>query len=351
MPKKYNFRFSQLILPIALLSWLWFSPGNNTREAIASIVLSDTQLGNLRPEDLPRQANLPVLPLYSISQNVAIPGLHPPIPPATQGRFRVGIQIGHWRSSELPGELASLRGASGTNGGGVTEIEVGQNVSRAATALLKQENVDVDILPATVPQNYSADAFLSIHNDWSAKPTTTGFKLARSRYSLIPQTDDRLLDHLYQSYAAVTGFKRERGITAAMTGYYAFNNLKYRYTLNGATPAAIIELGFLTNTADRNYLATQPGMVAKGLVRGLMAFLNDKAVPEIPSQHLPTLRVMGAPGETVPVFDPSGQQVAFVTADQQFAYFQVQAGYYSIWLPVLNRFGRISTDQSKITTN
>lgn len=341
------------MLALSLLNCFLLSPGITFGEAApASTTLTDAQLGNLRFEDLPRQNNLPILPFYSIESNVVIPDIHPPATAASQGRYRVGIQVGHWQSSELPVELASLRSSGGTNANGVSELEVGLNVSRLVAALLKQENIDVDILPATVPQNYQADVFLSIHSDWSAKATTTGFKLARSRYSLIPQTDDQLLDGLYQSYEAVTGFKREWGITSAMTGYYAFNHQKYHYTVNSSTPGAIIELGFLTNSTDRIYLSTQPEKVAEGLATGLTTFLKDKNSRQVtPSRHVPTLQVKGAPGETIPVLDQAGQPLAFVMAGQEFAYFQLEDNNtYSIWLPVLNRLGRIEQDQANITT-
>jgi len=299
MPAKHKIRLFSFLLALSILSWLWLSPGASQGRAVAdSTGLTDAQLGNLREEDLPRQNGLPVLPLYSIDSNVAIPDLHPPVMTVNQGRFRVGLQVGHWKSSELPTELASLRGSTGTSANGVTELNVGLNISQDVASLLKERNIDVDILPATVPQNYQADLFLALHSDWSAKPTTTGFKLARSRYSLIPQTDDQLLDDLYQSYETVTGFKREWGITAAMTGYYAFNHQKYHYTVNSGTPGAIIELGFLTSTADRTFLSTQPEKAAEGLADGIITFLNEKnSTPITPSQHVPTLQIKGMPGE------------------------------------------------------
>src|SRR5688572_316427 len=118
---------------------------------------------------------------------------------------RVGLQAGHWRSSELPDELRRLRGNTGTSGGGVAEWELNLDVARRAARRLEAEGITVDVLPATVPPGYTADAFVAIHADGDAAGRLSGYKLARATRSQIPEEDDRLLAAISETYAAATG--------------------------------------------------------------------------------------------------------------------------------------------------
>src|SRR5918997_4894937 len=74
-----------------------------------------------------------------------------PVLPAGPVSARVGLQVGHWRSEELPDELAVLREQRGGSGGGVGEVTVTLAVVRELTNLLAARGVTVDVLPATVP--------------------------------------------------------------------------------------------------------------------------------------------------------------------------------------------------------
>ena len=79
---------------------------------------------------------------------------------AADRSLRVGIQAGHWRSQELPDEQAPLRGSSGAFASGYAEVTVSLDIARRVAALLASDGIVVDVLPATVPPGYAADAVL-----------------------------------------------------------------------------------------------------------------------------------------------------------------------------------------------
>src|SRR5687768_6394320 len=90
--------------------------------------------------------------------------------------WRVGLQVGHWRSHELPDELARLRGSTGAHAAGIAEHQVNLDIAERAAVHLRAAGVTVDVLPATVPPRYHADAFVALHADGSASTRSSGFK-------------------------------------------------------------------------------------------------------------------------------------------------------------------------------
>ncbi|HLI26943.1 MAG TPA: N-acetylmuramoyl-L-alanine amidase [Chloroflexota bacterium] len=189
---------------------------------------------------------------------------------------RVGLQVGHWGSELLPDELARLRDAGGgATGGGYSEVQVVYALAQRTAALLQASGVEVEILPATVPQDYLADAFVALHADGDARGRLRGFKIARSALSYIPEVDDALVTALYAEYGRYTGLPRDDDhITPRMRYYYAFNNRRYYHAIAPGTPAAIIETGFITSAEDRAVLVGQPERAAAGLAAGILRFLG-----------------------------------------------------------------------------
>ena len=189
---------------------------------------------------------------------------------------RVGLQVGHWGSDQLPDELERLRSSGGgATGGGYTEVQVNYDLAQRTAALLRARGVEVDILPATVPQDYLADAFVAIHADGDARGQLRGFKIARSPLSHVPTADDALIEALYNEYGHATGLPRDDDhITPRMRYYYAFNNRRYYHAIAPGTPAVIVETGFITNAADRALLIGQPERAAAGLAAGILRFLG-----------------------------------------------------------------------------
>jgi hypothetical protein len=354
-----KFILKKVCLGLIVTGILLFQPGGISAalEAAAALpLLTSEQIAYLRMENLAQVEGIPVLPLYSIEQEIAYPNLHGSKPANPRNPPKVGIQIGHLQSSELPGELASLRGSQGASGGGYTEIAIAQDIATQVQTLLTQQipGIQVDLLPATVPINYSADLFLALHCDWSNRPEVNGFKFARSRYSAIPALDDELLKVLYSNFEANTGRPREAGITINMTGYYAFNNLRFQHSLSPTTPGAIMEMGFLTNLTDRNFLVNQRNKVASAITTGIIAFLKEQKQkePVVPFEHLSALVVKAPEDDLVPVYENGGNKIiAYLNSGQYFAYFESQDDYFTIWLPVLNRLGQVKRANASVTGN
>lgn len=196
---------------------------------------------------------------------------------------RVGLQAGHWLIAELPPDQERLRGQTGGSGGGYREVDVNLAVAQLTMAILLEHGVAVDLLPATVPKGYQADAFIAIHCDASTDPGNSGYKLARYRASIIPAQDDTLVAILGETYGAATGLRYDDNVTRNMTGYYAYNAQRYQTTISRWTPSAIIELGFLTGAYDRAILVGQQDRIAEALAIGILRFLaaNGLARPVV----------------------------------------------------------------------
>jgi N-acetylmuramoyl-L-alanine amidase len=208
---------------------------------------------------------------------LSLAGLAAPRPAAAQTTWRVGLQAGHWRSSELPDELRRLRGNPGTNGGGVAEWQLNLDVARRAARRLEAAGLAVDVLPATVPPGYRADAFVAIHADGDATGLLSGFKLARATRSAIPAEDDGLLAAIQATYQAATGFPIDPRVSRNMTGYYAFSSRRFEHAIAPTTPAVILEMGFMTNARDLRFMLANQETLAAGISRGVFTFLESRA--------------------------------------------------------------------------
>ena len=190
------------------------------------------------------------------------------------GPKRVGIQIGHWFTGQLPPELQRL--SAGTSGGGWSEWEVNLLIGQRVAQMLQDAGVEADLLPATIPVRYRAQAFVAIHADGDTSGGLNGYKIARPGFSSVPDADDQLVRALYDEYGAATGMRRDADIhiSLRMTYYYAFNTRRYQHAIDIGTPAAIIETGFLTNGLDRAFLTGQPDLAARGITNGILRFLG-----------------------------------------------------------------------------
>jgi N-acetylmuramoyl-L-alanine amidase len=175
---------------------------------------------------------------------------------------RVGIVAGHWGNDS--GALCD---------DGLTELDVNLTAARRVKALLEARRYRVDLLEEFDPRlsGYAADALVSIHADSCEyiNDLATGFKVARSAASFVPDTEDRLVECLIERYAAATGLGfHENSITRDMTGYHTFDEVA------PDTPAAIIEIGFLN--LDRPLLAGRSDLVASGIADGIVCFIESR---------------------------------------------------------------------------
>jgi N-acetylmuramoyl-L-alanine amidase len=183
------------------------------------------------------------------------------------------LQAGHWQVDQVPPELHGLGG--GAVGGGREEWQVNLDVAQRTASLLQDAGVQVDVLPATVPEHYQANVFVALHADGDTTGATRGFKVARPGFSSIPSIDDRLVDAINQTYASETELPRDdEHISLRMRYYYAFNSRRYCHAVMPGVPQAIIEMAYLTNATDRQWLIGDPERLAKALSDAIQAFLS-----------------------------------------------------------------------------
>lgn len=190
------------------------------------------------------------------------------------GPTRIALQAGHWKRSEVPDEQDNLR-HNNAAGNGFSEWEVNLAIAEAARTLLLEADPSyvVDILPTTVPQEYHADVFVSIHADSNPNKATRGYKAASPRRDRTGDAD-RLAAVLVREYAEVTGLPRDPNLTSGMRGYYAFNWCKYDHSLHPMTVGALLETGFLTNAGDVSVIGRDAALAARGIVNGIVAYLE-----------------------------------------------------------------------------
>jgi N-acetylmuramoyl-L-alanine amidase len=189
-----------------------------------------------------------------------------------QGPLRVGLQAGHWLAYEAPEELANIR-HNGAYAVGIAEWEVNLAIAEAARDLLESHGIAVDILPATIPPDYWADAFVSIHADDNDDVRVNGYKVASPRRDRSGKSAE-FAALIEEEYGVTTGLALDPNITRNMRGYYAFNWRRYEHSLHPMAPAVILETGFLSNAGDRRVIVQDPDRAADGLVRAVLIFLE-----------------------------------------------------------------------------
>ena len=194
-------------------------------------------------------------------------------PVRPSGPRRVGIQAGHWKMAEVPDEMARMAGQTGTSAAGFVEWQVNLDIAGRVATRLRSEFIDVDILPATVPEGYLADAFVALHADGDRTGNDRGFKAAHG--SRRGPYESRLVTAIIEEYGRATGLPWLPDVSRNMTGYYAFAWGRFRAAVAPHVPAAILEMGFLTHADDRAMLVGQPDRSADGVSRGILRFLEE----------------------------------------------------------------------------
>lgn len=190
-----------------------------------------------------------------------------------EGPVRIGIQPGHWRVDELPEELARLRTSTGAAFGSVKEVDLNLAVARLLVDRLAREGHAAELVSAAVPAGYRADLFISVHADRADKPDRRGWKLAPPwRPS---QRSRELADALSAAFRASGLAEDSGGVTANMRGYFGFSWWRFTNTLSPYTPAALVEMGFLGNAADRERMRDDPAFYADILLKGIKTFIAD----------------------------------------------------------------------------
>lgn len=203
-----------------------------------------------------------------------------PAPKVEPGARRIGIQVGHWQTENVPPELRRLEVQTGTSWDGITETEVSLEIATRLANLLKTHGYIVDIIPTTVPQGYLADVFVALHLDGDGTGENSGYKLAhgtrRGPY------EQQLLEDIKEEYGIATGLDYDgQRISKNMVGYFAFSWQRYRSATSPFTPSVILEMGYLSNDGDRALAIDRADVVARGIANGIERFLS-----EVPSTEL-----------------------------------------------------------------
>jgi N-acetylmuramoyl-L-alanine amidase len=188
--------------------------------------------------------------------------------PTPSPRPRIGLVAGHWGHD--PGAVCA---------DGLTEESVNVQITSMVQDLLYKEGFDVDVLQEFDARlnGYRALTLVSIHNDSCdyINDQATGFKVAATMSSAFPERAARLTACLSQRYQAATGLSfHYNTVTADMTEYHAFNEI------HTDTTAAIIETGFLN--LDRELLTKRTDLVAQGVASGILCYIRNEDVPNIP---------------------------------------------------------------------
>jgi N-acetylmuramoyl-L-alanine amidase len=162
---------------------------------------------------------------------------------------------------------------------GLTEAQVNYDIAVRVQAGLEANGFRVDLLDEfdLRLEGYRALALVSIHNDSCEyiNDLATGYKVARGLKSQAPDKSDRLVACLIDRYAQATGLGFHTGsITPDMTFYHGFDEL------DPATPAAIIETGFLN--LDRRILTEEPYRVAQGVIDGILCYIRGEPLNPAP---------------------------------------------------------------------
>jgi N-acetylmuramoyl-L-alanine amidase len=179
---------------------------------------------------------------------------------------RIGVVAGHWGHDT--GAVCDDDGSR--------EVDVNLTIAAKLVKILEGLGYEVELLEEFDVRlhGYSADALISIHADScepfpDANPPLSGFKVASVEDSWVPDAEQKLVACLVHHYGERTGMTyHEHTVTFDMRHYHTF------YEVDGFTPAAIIETGFMY--ADRHIVAGQPDLVAQAIAEGILCFLEPE---------------------------------------------------------------------------
>jgi hypothetical protein len=236
-------------------------------------------LQDIDPEDLDPSRDVPGVPPVALAPPggafVQGGGVRIPKPAMPTGPRRIGLQVGHLDTDKVPAELGTrIVFQTGTSWAGVNEVDVNMDIAQRVKAQLVARGYVVDIIPTTVPPGYLADVFLALHMDGDETRQKSGFKIAHG--SRRGPYEDKLVSVLREEYAKQTGLEWDAaGISRNMTGYYALNWGRYQHAAAAHTPAAILEMGFLSNSHDRALMLDHGDGVALAIVNGIQRFLDE----------------------------------------------------------------------------
>jgi N-acetylmuramoyl-L-alanine amidase len=183
--------------------------------------------------------------------------------------LRIGIVAGH----SGPNPETGYVDPGSTCADGLTELEVNQEIAGLVVRGLQAAGFQADLLEEFDSRltGYRAVALVSIHTDAcvAINEQATGYKVTAALDTAVPDRAQRLVTCLVDRYGRATDLRYHPGsITRDMTEYHSF------YEVHSQTPAAIMEVGFLY--LDRDFLTKSPERVARGIVEGVLCYVNNE---------------------------------------------------------------------------
>lgn len=241
--------------------------------------------------------------------------------------------MGHWKLEELPAELERFKVYSGTYWNGYDEWELNIVIAEALRDQLEAAGVVVDLIPATVPIGYQADAFVSIHIDGvtgGQAEWRRGYKVA-APYRSSP-AGLALAKAVEQSYGQITELPEDQlGPSVNMRAHYIFSPHRFWHAVAPTTPSIMVECAFMTHPADRALILEQPKLLAQGIAEGILDYLgNQRQAGAMDNEpvFIPSLRPRA---HATPLFEqPAAEASVEVTLDpttRLFPYAQIEGWY------------------------
>ena len=260
----FNLEIVALVAVLLATVYAAWSPGSGTsiteQQALASDALPTNSGAISQQEQTLPQATL----------------LSPENTPAPSDDTQLGIVVGHWGDVNDPGSVCADQM--------LTELKVNQDVATLLEKSLTEQGYKVTLLKEFDPQlaGFKALALISIHADSCdyINDQASGYKVAAAMGQQNQAQSTKLAACLRSRYGQATGLNlHSTSITPDMTSYHAFEEI------NPDTPAVIIETGFLN--LDRQFLTEQPDLAAKGILDGILCFLNNEDITTNSIQPVP----------------------------------------------------------------
>lgn len=191
---------------------------------------------------------------------------------------RIGIIAGHSGPLQDPSlvGIADPGAVCDDNNDGIpelTELEINEEVARLVVDELILRGYEVDLLGEFDPrlEGYRGSALISIHTN-----DCRNYGLGATGYNVVGAfsrgiergLDEILVRCMINEYGAATGLPRHFGVTDDMTLYHTFDEVAFD------TPTAIIEIAFMF--ADRQFLVNNRPTIARGIVDGILCFLEPQ---------------------------------------------------------------------------
>ena len=110
--------------------------------------------------------------------------------------------------------------------------------------------------------SWGADVFISIHTNASVNPAANGTEALI--YSVSSTEALGLAESILRELTLVTGF-RNRGVVER-PGLYVLRRTQM--------PSVLVELGFISNPAEAELMASSPALFALGIYRGILDYYN-----------------------------------------------------------------------------